>query len=554
MYTLRQALGDHHLIVLRVIGEWWEQDLTGMEKGAAISVLVDVLPQIDLAHELLYMPVEEAAALRTVAAAAGKLSVAALSREFGTIRPMGPGKLEREEPWLMPESAVEGLWYRGLLYTGFDNSAEDVTEYYFIPPELLANLPAAVAEELDDSAENGIDSPASRVVAEPDRYTTAPSNLIDDLTTLLCEAQRGTYDPSQREVLLPLLHDDNATRYSLLVTLADELNFFRQREGVLRPTRAAVAWLRLTRESQLRALLEAWSSSDWNELRHVPGLVCEGSGWDNDPILARTQLLTNFARDLQWEESGALIAAIKADEPDFQRPNGDYDTWYVRDASSSLYLRGFDSWDQVEGRQLQFIIERVMWWLGMTDVGGNAVRLNQIALNWLEQHPEPADEVRVPLVVNADASIAVPHNAGRWDRFRVSRIADPLPVVAGKPYQYILTPESLARAAEQGIDAQRVLTFLADVSNRPIPAGTKRAIERWGERGVEARLESVVILRVNDAAVLDTLRSNPRTKPYIGAALGDLAVIVRHSDWQKLRQITAQLGLLLSSVDTTESL
>ena len=37
----------------------------------------------------------------------------------------------------------------------------------------------------------------------------------------------------------------------------------------------------------------------------------------------------------------------------------------------------------------------------------------------------------------------------------------------------------------------------------------RRAIERWGEKGTEAKLQPSVVLRVRDAEVLETLRRNP---------------------------------------------
>ena len=39
MRALEQALNDHELIVLRVIGEWWEMDLTGLDKVARATAL-----------------------------------------------------------------------------------------------------------------------------------------------------------------------------------------------------------------------------------------------------------------------------------------------------------------------------------------------------------------------------------------------------------------------------------------------------------------------------------------------------------------------------------
>lgn len=553
MYLLTRALHDHHLIVLRVIGEWWEVDLTGMEKDAAVTVLAETLRALDLAHEMLFLPEEEIAALHAVAAGGGRIPVAMFSRRYGDIRPMGPGKLEREEPWLAPESPAEGLWYRGFLYRGFDSAEDEAAEYFYLPDELLAQLPTA---PVTDSAETDADAstPVATPIAvaptfTPDIIAAAPGDAVDDLTTLLSEFQRLAPERDLPSSSQTYLLDKYPARQSLLLRLAHEMNLLRRNEGAVRPARAAMTWLQQARAIQLVAMMEAWSQSNWSELHHTPGLVCEAGSWEHDPIAARTTLLDAMPHTDEWIAVDALIDDIKTHTPDFQRPNGDYSSWYIRDQVTGAYLAGFASWDQVEGRQLRFILLQVMFWLGMVDVADNTVRFSEWALDWLHGRPPVADEVRVPLVVNADGVLIVPHNAGRRDRFQASRIADPLPVLRGKPFHYRLTPASLERARSQGIEPQRVMAFLEEASNRPIPAATKRAMERWAENGVEARLEPVVILRVRDAAVLDTLRRNPKTRPFIGEALGDLAAVVRRADWQALRDVTAQLGLLLAVED-----
>jgi hypothetical protein len=114
-----------------------------------------------------------------------------------------------------------------------------------------------------------------------------------------------------------------------------------------------------------------------------------------------------------------------------------------------------------------------------------------------------------------------------------------------KPYEYWLTPRSLETAQEQGIEPARLLEFLRDASGRPIPAGTKRSIERWVEQGFEARIERAVILKVRDETILEKLRENPKTRPFIAETLGDLAAVVKPGDWQKFRQAAAELGLLI---------
>jgi hypothetical protein len=91
------------------------------------------------------------------------------------------------------------------------------------------------------------------------------------------------------------------------------------------------------------------------------------------------------------------------------------------------------------------------------------------------------------------------------------------------------------------------LQFLEKASSRPVPTSVRRAITRWGEHGVEGRLEEVVILRVREASILKTLHENPKTRHLLGESLGELATAVRLEDWQELRRAVAQLGLFLDS-------
>jgi len=546
MRSLEQALQDHDLIVLRVIGEWWEMDLTGLDKVACVKTLAQALVQLDMPQELLYLSPEEGAALRELIQAEGQVPVATFSRTHGEVRLMGPGRLEREEPWFDPVSPAESLWYRGFLFRGFDETAEGVIEFYYLPDELLAQFPQAggKATAVPPVSSSAILQP----VPAPKRVHTAVHDAVDDLTTLLAAAQTTSLGPETLADIRPLLGDANSDRLSLLMTLADEMGLLRQSDAVLRPTRTAVSWLKQSREAQLRDMAEAWSGSIWNDLCHTPGLRCEGEGWSNDPILARSTLLDHLPRDDSWYRLADLVAQIKDNEPDFQRPDGNYDTWYVRDLASDAYVTSFANWDLVEGRLLRFLVQGPMAWLGLIETGFDGDELFHLtarSLAWLGGEPPAMDEVRVPLVVQADASILAPHNADRYQRFQVARISEAEPVAAGQPYLYRLTPAALAVAQQQGIAADRILQFLADASGRPLPPSVKRSVTRWAEHGVEGRLETAVILRVREASILETLRANPKTRPFLGESLGDLAVMVRLNDWESLREATAQLGLLL---------
>ena len=345
------------------------------------------------------------------------------------------------------------------------------------------------------------------------------------------------------------LLDPNPDRHSLLLNLAAEQGWLREDETGLRPTRAAVDWLKQGREAQLFELADAWSNSSWNDLCHTPGVICEGQNWQNDPILARTALLDALPQTAHWYSLETLVDHIRNSNPDFQRPDGNYDTWYIRDEQSGGYLAGFESWDHVEGRLLRFLILGPLYWLGVTVNSGppeNALfRLSEQGLRWLGGRKPEEQEDKIPIVVHADASILVAHNAERYLRFQVARIAELEAVDGRKPYHYRLTPASLTQAGEQGITAERVMRFLAQASGSELPRSLQRAVSRWSEIGVEGRLESVVVLRVKDAEILQTLRSNPRTRDYLGEFLGDLAVAVKPGKWRQFRAACAQLGLFV---------
>ena len=542
MRTLEQALIDHDLLTLRIIGEWWELDLTGADKASCVQSLATRLAALNIIEELKFIDTNEAAAVEALARAGGRIPVSAFRRQHGEVRQMGQSRLEREEPWLDPVSPAEGLWYKGFLFQGFDEADEGLVEFFYLPEEIAVQFPAP---ETTPEAQPTTLTP----VPPPEQTSLAGSSAVDDLTTLLAFAQRDGLTAEGLAAVYPYLQNQIAGRAEWLLALGVELDYLRRTDNGLKPSRSSVDWLKEGRETQLRLLADAWQTSSWNELCHTPGLRCAGSGWSNDPILARRALLAALPHRQVWFSLDALTDHIQETNPDFQRPGGNYDTWYILDVARDAYLTGFESWSLVEGRLLRYLVQGPLHWLGMVDLGENCYRLTEQGVAWLTDAEPAGRGVEVPLVVQADASLLVPHNAGRYQRFQAARVADPRPYTAGKPYLYQITPQSLLRAQEAGIGPQRVVQFLEKAGQRKIPASTRRAIERWQEKGMEGRLEQVVILRVRDAAILETLQNNPKTQPYLGERLGDLAVIVNGQDWGQLQHITAQLGLLLDLVE-----
>ncbi|MFQ5436931.1 MAG: hypothetical protein ACE5FD_18900, partial [Anaerolineae bacterium] len=412
MRPLKQALNDHELIVLRVIGEWWELDLTGADKNGSVTAVADTLERLHMPAERDYLPPEEAAAINDLVAHGGRIPVSTFERSHGAVRMMGPGKLEREEPWYEPASVAEALWYRGFLYRGFDETDEGVIEFYYLPDELFQQFPQQQVEAAVVVPPEETD--ALEPVTAPSKMKTAVTDAVDDVTTLLIMAQLETLHTDRLDEINQLLLNQDAERRSLLVNLAREMEMLRETEAGLRPSRTAVSWLQQSREAQLRGLADAWSRCSWNDLCHTPALQCEGENWQNDPISARPALLDALPRRTDWFRLSDLVAQIKEINPDFQRPDGNYDTWYVRDVETGSYVTGFENWELVEGRLLSFMVQGPLTWLGMAvttiEAGTTLFQLTERGVAWLQDDSPPGKEVRVPLVVQPDATLIVPHN------------------------------------------------------------------------------------------------------------------------------------------------
>lgn len=555
MRSLESALIDHELIVIRVIGEWWELDLTGADKRQAVKLLAERLLQVDLQQEMLFLPPEEEAALQDLLAQDGKVPVSTFQRAYGELRLMGPGRMEREEPWYDPASVTEALWYRGLIYRSFDPKAEDAVEYFYLPNEFLGKIepvPEPVVEEMAVPIPRSASVASLQASEPPEQFNPVVTDAVDDLTTLLAVALHISLQPGQRDEYDQFLLNPDVERRSLLLTLAQEMGLLRRSSGRIRPTRTALEWLKQSREAQLQSLAEAWTNSEWNDLCHTPDLECEGEGWQNDPLLARTALLELLPRDSEWYRLSDLVSHVQQNDPDFQRPDGNYDTWYIREVGQQLYLTGFDTWHQVEGRLLRFLLVGPLAWLGMVETAvtnETIYRLTPRAIAWLDGAKPPLDSNRTPIVVQPDGRILAAPTADRYERFQAARIGEAQPVIRGKPYVYLLTPTSLAKAREQGIKPERLQQFLEQASNRPLPKNLARALARWADHGVEGKIETAVVLRVRDATILDTLRNNPKTRDFIGESLGDNAAIIQRENWHKFRAATVQLGLLLDVVD-----
>lgn len=565
MRNLLSTLLDYDASMLAIIAHRWDVDLDTSDRRAAAETLAGaMLDPARAAVEWGRLDEEQRGALQMLLSGMDhRMTEAQFSRLFGEIRQMGPGRRDREKPHLSPVSVAEVLYYRGLAAIAFDEGPTGMQAFVYVPDDLAAVLPVhETGFDLSDDA-----PPAERWVpggeGEPDVIHPANTTLVDDMVTLLAYVRVQDVASARDEALAQVqaalaghwLSQRHPATVALLLDLALGGGLIADDGGYFKPVPGpARQWLELTRPRQVRALAETWRDSTlFNDLWHVPGLLMEDTGWHNDPLLAR-QVVLRFLQVVpqqDWWPVADLVDHIYEQEPDFQRPGGDYESWYIRDELTGEYVRGFESWDEVDGAVLRFILTGSLHWLGMTDLaqGGTLCRLTLYgrALCGETDWPDPPED-RPNLNLQNDGTILVPRTLGRYERFQLARITGW--GAAGDPYTYRLTAAGLQQAASQGIDGDAIRAFLRRVTGDRVPPSINQMIDQWEQRGeAPAWMTRAVILQTSTPAELQTILDTPDLRRFLGVTLGPTAVIVRAGQEHDLAAALQHNGILVEFHD-----
>jgi hypothetical protein len=475
--------------------------------------------------------------LNELASAGGRLPWAQFTRKFGELREMGAARRDKEQPQRRPISTTEVLWYRALIGRAFFDSPQGPFEFAYIPDEMLAVLPLGPAAE--NAALGRLARPEERAVIIP-----ANDKIVGETCTLLAGLRLELNEDQLTAA------EDWQTSPSILKALLKAARILDE-SGQPNP-KATRLFLEAGRGQALAQLVQAWlQGKQFNELRLMPGLVTEGN-WENDPLTTRNKVLefTRSAPAGQWWSISALIADVKVRHPDFQRPAGDYDSWYLRAAAGSEYLRGFGYWDAVDGALLAFVLRGPMHWLGLLDVASPAEGKPATAFRWSAwakdllagRAPKGLQVESLKLKVDSRGVVSVPRLAPRAVRYQVARFASWLPVKA-ETYQYQLTARSLEAARKHGLKIQQLLSLLKAHSAAALPPNLLQALKRWEQHGSQARLSGMLVLRVHSAAALKALRAS-RAARYLGEPLGPAAVSVKAGAGKQVLQALMELGYL----------
>jgi hypothetical protein len=562
MRGLEASLDNHPLAMLRGIAELRGVALATNSRAEAAAQLTALLAEPSTTETILAGCSQAAnAAWAALQNSGGQMKLSAFTRSFGEFRPIGPGRLEREAVWRQPQGPAEELWYRGLIFRAFTDLGDGLVEYVYIPDELRrprAAVPAAT--DLHPSL------PA--LTGTPSRTRQALNSLAVDACWLLAALRaapvrletHGRPAPRDDARLREGLLIQDATRLDFLLSLLLERGWLVTERGRLAPApQNSLNWLKSTHWEQMTALFHTWRNSadrppataGWNDLRHTPGLQPEG-GWRNDPLLARHAVLDalSLVDGRAWYAVADLAAWIKARDPDFQRPDGNYHNWYLRDTATGGYLSGFESWDSVEGRLVHFLITGPLFWLGAVALSfsesgrPDGFRLSSAGLAWLNdivpaELPRPAR-----LVVHDDFTISAALRLPLNDRYRLLRFTEPAMAGyrLGQPTRHRITRGSLAGARAAGLTADGIQHFLQRASGNPLPARVAAGLTRWGLHAGSVRISKGAVLRVEDADTLAKLRSDPAVVPLLGDLISAQAVLVNEANLPKLLEVLEQLG------------
>lgn len=568
MRSLQKCLMDTEWLRLKTISQFWDVDLKSARSREAASELAAAMAKPEtVAHAWDDLPDEQKQALEALLTTGGQMPRPSFSRDWGETRAMGPGRMERVKPWREPISPAEGLWYRGLIFHAFEEGPEGIYEAVFIPPELKAHLPNLAPAPPAISLEP----------TEPPPATKSHGNaFLEDACTLLAYLQNERVQPNHdarwpkrhHEHLLQRMHTPDEERLMLLKHLAHQVGWLRLSDSRrLRPDPEPVtAWLQSPTRAQRAALVKAWRDDPtWNDLFHIPTLHPEDTGsWHNDPLLARKAILrhleatyrapSEYGEALPWHTIADFIAAIKEIDPDFQRPDGDYTKWYIRDASGEAYLSGFENWEAIEGRLIRYLITNPLAWLGITELSTSSpirFRLTQAGVAFLSLADSPDSPPPAPLTLRPDFTVLAP--SGRlYARFQLARVADWLHT--GAPFVYRITPRSLSRARQQGISVKRILEFLGETTEKPTPDSIEKALLRWEAHGSEIRLEQAVLLRVASEELMNEIMASPQIQRLVQEKIGPTRALIHENDWPRLVKALSAMGLLSETVGLEDSM
>lgn len=533
MPDLHASLQKYDLGHLRIIAELWGLELESAEPTSALEELCASLLDLEAVAETIdILSAEARSALQALVDSNGKIEWAIFSRAHGEIREMGAGKRDREQPHKKPISPAETLFYYGLLAKAFFDTEKGSQEFAYIPEDLLQAVEELNLEAPDEAQPITIAEPLGRPATPVEKSFEIPANdhILDDATTYLAAVRLQIPVTVNHAVAL-----ENLLSAATLI-----------KQTALQPE-AVKKFLEASRVDALTNLYQAWlNSQTFDELRLMPTIVCEGE-WKNQPQITR-EFLMNLIQSIpqdKWWSLASFVKAVKEKYPDFQRPAGDYDSWFIKRVADGQYLRGFAYWDWVDGALIKYLIQ-TLHWLGKADLASPEAGKEFTAFRIRSQVESQKSNVEGKIIVSSNGRLTVSRYFSRAARYQIARFCD-WHEEKKDEYVYSVSAKSLKRASEQGLKSEQLLNLLVKYTNGSVAPALVKALKRWDANGTEARVESLLALRVSKPEIMEEIRASKAGK-FLGELLSPTAVIVKEGASQKVTEALADLGLLAEVV------
>jgi hypothetical protein len=540
MPDLAQNMEGFDLGYLQIVAELWGIEFHAAEFHQGVEYLVSKLLNPQLISEVVEsLPAIAREAIGDILSNGGRITWALFTRRYGEVREMGPGRRDRASPHRDPSSPAEILWYRGIVGRAFFDTPAGAEEFAFIPADLRPLIPA-------DKVTSERTLGRAALPAEYAHQVHASDRILADACTMLAALRMGLDGVEVYLSPYPGPYSLGSETLKAMLAAAGLLN----EQGLPRPEPTRL-FLESARGEALAQLGRDWRKSEqFNELALIPQLDLEGE-WSNDPLRTRETILKFLASIPRqtWWHIESFVSAIRQQQPDFQRPAGDYDSWFIRHRESGKYLRGFEHWEEVDGQLLRFMLSGPLHWLGIVDLAapgeGKALMAFRFS-KWAQAllagaAPEGLPGEDEKMYARSDARIKASTQVPRAVRYQVARFCR-WEGFDGKDYTYQVTPGSLERAGEGGLGSNQLLMLLR-VHADPVPPSLVKALERWDEHGGQARMEPALVLRVTSPDILQELRAS-RAARFLGDPLGPTAVIVKPGAREKVLAALAEMGYL----------
>lgn len=520
---------------LRMVAEVWGVEDLDVNFEILLSKLkILISDKENLAEVLEALPKSARKALQMLAVKGGKMPWADFSTQFGSIREMGAGRRDRLHPNLDPETPSETLYYRGFLGKVFMDEKPEPREFAFIPDEILISIQTIDPEN--------IHLPGQPVRPGTIHHFTLASDLIlQDVCTFITALRIGS---TEAEVNTPPLKVEER----FLRTLLKGYSILDSQGNV--QAGSAKAFLEMPRAKALFRLCAFWKeSAAFSDLNQVQSLLFEKE-CQYDPISVKSQILEILKRipSGTWWDLSSFIEYFHSQHPNFLRPSGDFDSWYIRERETGQYLLGFESWNEIEGRLLEFLVTKPLYWFGFLDLGFSSqeggpscFRLSRwwkaLSINQIPSIPEPPSE---GVFINSRGMITVPLNTSLAARYQIGRFAkllDSNPHV----FSYQVTNESLKKAKKQGLKISQLVKIIQNHSTSPFPPMFLNTLLNWESEGPQARFASLKIIRLSNPNIVDILLKSKASK-FIKESLNPTTIAFEPAGEKIIKSVLLEAG------------